>query len=58
MRRQERNYEIKLNVVPQLKKRPKALLKLLCMALLNVILKDKETKPAAGHMGVTEEGKR
>ena len=56
MRRQERNYEVKLNGVPQLKEMPEDLLELLCTALLDVILADKESE--AGHSDVTEVGGR
>lgn len=42
MRKKERNYEVKINGIPQLKDMPKDLLDLLCAALLDRILSDKE----------------
>ena len=42
MRKKERNYEVKINGILQLKDMPKGLLDLLCAALLNSILSDKE----------------
>lgn len=42
MRKKERNYEVKINSIPQLKDMPKGLLDLLCAALLDSILSDKE----------------
>lgn len=42
MRKKERNYEVKINGIPQLKDMPKDLLDLLCAALLDSILSDKE----------------
>ena len=42
MRKKERNYEVKINGIPQLKDMPKDLLDLLCTALLDSILSDKE----------------
>ena len=42
MRKKERNYEVKINGIPQLKDMPKGLLDLLCTALLDSILSDKE----------------
>ena len=42
MYRKERNYEVNLNGIPQLKDMPKDLLDLLCAALLDSILSDKE----------------
>ena len=42
MRNKERNYEVKINGIPQLKDMPKGLLDLLCTALLDSILSDKE----------------
>ena len=42
MRKEERNYEVKINGIPQLKDMPKDLLDLLCAALLDGILSDKE----------------
>ena len=42
MRKEERNYEVKINGIPQLKDVPKDLLDLLCVALLDSILSDKE----------------
>ena len=42
MRNKERNYEVKINGIPQLKDMPKDLLDLLCAALLDSILSDKE----------------
>ena len=42
MRKKERNYEVKINGIPQLKDMPKGLLGLLCTALLDSILSDKE----------------
>ena len=42
MRKKERNYEVKINSIPQLKDMPKGLLDLLCTALLASILSDKE----------------
>ena len=42
MRKNERNYEVKINGIPQLKDMPKGLLDLLCAALLDSILSDKE----------------
>lgn len=42
MRKKERNYEVKINGIPQLKDMPKGLLDLLCAALLDRILSDKE----------------
>lgn len=42
MRKKERNYEVKINSIPQLKDMPKGLLDLLCTALLDSILSDKE----------------
>lgn len=43
MRKKERNYEVKINGIPQLKVMPKDLLDLLCAALLDRILSDKES---------------
>ena len=42
MRKKERNYKVKINGIPQLKDMPKDLLDLLCVALLDSILSDKE----------------
>ena len=42
MRKKERNYEVKINSIPQLKDMPKGLLDLLCTVLLDSILSDKE----------------
>ncbi len=42
MRKKERNYEVKINAIPQLTDMPKDLLDLLCAALLGSILSDKE----------------
>lgn len=42
MRKKERNYEVKINAIPQLTDMPKDLLDLLCAALLDSILSDKE----------------
>ena len=42
MRNKERNYEVKINGIPQLKDMPKDLLDLLCAALLDSILSDIE----------------
>lgn len=42
MRKKERNYEVKINGIPQLTDMPKDLLDLLCAALLDSILSDKE----------------
>ena len=42
MRKKERNYEVKINGILQLKDMPKGLLDLLCAALLDSILSDKE----------------
>ena len=42
MRKEERNYEVKINGIPQLNDMPKDLLDLLCAALLDSILSDKE----------------
>ena len=42
MRKKERNYEVKINSIPQLRDMPKDLLDLLCAALLDSILSDKE----------------
>ena len=42
MRNKERNYEVKINGIPQLKDMPKDLLDLLCVALLDSILSEKE----------------
>ena len=42
MRKKERNYEVKINGIPQLKDMPKGLLDLFCTALLDSILSDKE----------------
>lgn len=42
MRKKERNYEVKINGIPQLTDMPKDLLDLLCTALLDSILSDKE----------------
>ena len=42
MRKKERNYEVKINGIPQLNDMPKDLLDLLCAALLDSILSDKE----------------
>ena len=42
MRNKERNYEVKINGIPQLTDMPKDLLDLLCTALLDSILSDKE----------------
>ena len=42
MRKEERNYEVKINGIPQLKDMPKDLLDLLCAALLDGMLSDKE----------------
>ena len=42
MRKKERNYEVKINGIPQLNDAPKDLLDLLCAALLDSILSDKE----------------
>ena len=42
MRKKERNYEVKINGIPQLKDIPKDLLDLLCSALLDCILSNKE----------------
>ena len=47
MRKKERNYEVKINGIPQLKDMPKDLLDLLCAALLDSILSDKEGVVAA-----------
>lgn len=44
MRKKERNYEVKINGIPQLNDMPKDLLDLLCTALLDSILSDKEGK--------------
>lgn len=43
MRKNERNYEVKINGIPQLKDVPKDLLDLLCAALLDSILSEKES---------------
>lgn len=42
MRKKERNYEVKINGIPQLNDMPKDLLDLLCAALLDSILSEKE----------------
>ena len=42
MRKKERNYEVKINGIPQLKDMPKDLMDLLCAALFDSILSDKE----------------
>ena len=42
MRKKERNYEVKINAIPQLTDMPKDLLDLLCAAPLDSILSDKE----------------
>lgn len=42
MRKKEKNYEVKINGIPQLKDMPKDLPDLLCTALLDSILSDKE----------------
>ena len=42
MRKKERNYEVKINGIPQLTDMPKDPLDLLCAALLDSILSDKE----------------
>ena len=42
MRKKERNYKVKINGIPQLKDMPKDLLNVLCAALLDSILSDKE----------------
>ena len=42
MRKEERSYEVKINGIPQLNDVPKDLLDLLCAALLDSILSDKE----------------
>ena len=47
MRKKERNYEVKINGILQLKDMPKGLLDLLCAALLDSILSDKEGVVAA-----------
>lgn len=44
MRKKERNYEVKINGIPQLKDMPKDLLDLLCAALLEGILSEKGSK--------------
>ena len=44
MYRKERNYEVNLNGIPQLEEMPKDLLGLLCAALLESILSDKESE--------------
>lgn len=41
MRKKERNYEVKINGIPQLKDMPKDLLDLLCAALLDGMLSNK-----------------
>lgn len=56
MYRKERNYEVELNGIPQLKEMPKDLLELLCTALLDVILADKESESV--HTNVMKEGGR
>ncbi len=38
MRKEERNYEVKTNGIPQLKDMPKDLLNVLCAALLRLLL--------------------
>lgn len=43
MRKKERNYKVKINGIPQLKDMPKDLLDLLCAALLDSILSEKES---------------
>ena len=43
MRKKERNYEVKINGIPQLNDMPKDLLDLLCAALLDSILSEKES---------------
>lgn len=43
MRKKERNYEVKINGIPQLNDMPKDLLDLLCAALLDGILSEKES---------------
>ncbi len=43
MRKNERNYEVKINGIPQLNDMPKDLLDLLCTALLDSILSEKES---------------
>lgn len=42
MRKKERNYEVKINGIPQLNDMPKDLLDLLCAALLDGMLSDKQ----------------
>ena len=44
MRKKERNYEVKINGIPQLKDMPKDLLDLLCAALLDGMLSEKGSK--------------
>lgn len=56
MRNKERNYEVKINGIPQLKDMPKDLLDLLCAALLDSILSDKEgVAVCMGNTEVTEQ---
>ena len=43
MRKKERNYEVKINGIPQLNDMPKDLLDLLCAALLDGMLSEKES---------------
>ena len=44
MRKKERNYEVKINAIPQLTDMPKDLLDLLCAALLDSILSEKGSR--------------
>lgn len=44
MRKKERNYEVKINGIPQLNDMPKDLLDLLCAALLDSILSEKGSR--------------
>lgn len=53
MRKKERNYEVKINGIPQFMDIPKDLLNLLCAALLDSILSDK--KREANRADGTEE---
>lgn len=50
MRKKERNYEVKINGIPQLKDMPKDLLDLLCAALLDSILR-RHLQTGAGRYG-------
>ena len=54
MRKKERNYEVKINGIPQLNDMPKDLLDLLCAALLDSILSEKESGSYDGEENAPE----